>query len=701
MGDTEKSGEEKRPLFKEMDPENYFNRFDMKKLFKGIRRHIFLIIVSALGFSAIGGAVTYKFLTTYKAEAIVLFQDEGTKKIAGGYNLTRLSLATALDMIKIPHHLQAVRSILGLDLTPDALGGMTSVPTPKADSNLIRIVATSDNPNLAIDIANTLARLAVKSGQEFTQQQLLQSLESFNAQLEEAKKELALQNIEIENFKRSHQYFEMDAEYSHLLEQITELRQAEREATLVYNSILVEYENLRRQVATMPEQVAVSLEAQGSPMINRILSLQAALAEARSRFSKTNPKVVRLEEELKALTGKGEGFGGEQLYEKNSKKEDLEVELIRLQGKVRSAQKRKQELAYQMEEIEKELENLPAEQVAFAKILNAKELTDERIKNLTRSIEQTQLMLNVPKGSLEMYQLAERAKPVRESTTVKLLPFVSLIFGVGLGVCFAMFLEMFDSRLLTQKQTEIYYTLPCLAVIPYLGKLTPENLEEKSLYFIRNLAERLGREAPEFRVDFLNKKLGGKSLAVLSSASDEGKSFLAYQLADYYMKLKQKVALLEFDCRENGFSKPPASEKGALEGYLKGKATMDQAIRSVRGGPDILQVRSNEPMMKELIKSDKMGQLWEQLQKKYDLIILDIPGIAEEDYSVNAADIADASLFVAGAKVSNKKRIDRALIDLETFGVRPCGIVLNSIPPLYVDDPRITKELKRTKKKTK
>jgi len=681
-------------IFKTVEPEYFFEKYDTKKLAAGIKRHIRFVLFSAFAFGLMAASFTYRSLTNYKAEAVLIFQKEGSRTIGDdGFTLTSISLPTALDIIRLPAHYQAVKSILGLELSPAALQGMTDVPTPRNDSNLIRIVASADNPNLAIDIANTLARLAAKSSQEFTQKQLLQGLDSYTSQLEEAQQRLSFENQQIENFKKANRYFEMDATYSGLLDEVSLARSKLEDASLDYNSLLVEYENLRRQAAGLPEQIAISIESKGSPMQTRILSLQAALAEARSKYADTNPKVKKLEDELQMLLGQGIK-GGEKLYERNTLKDSLQVELMRMQGQVRAAQKKKQDIANRVRLLENQLETVPEEQMTLARLLQQKDITESRIKNLNAAIEQTKMMINVPKGSLELYQMADQAKPLRESTTIKILPLIGLIFGFGLGVVSAVGFEMRDPRICTAKQVDIHYTLPALTQIPFIDQLTAENERDELLFYVRDLTEHLGLVTPDFRPELPSQKEAAV-LTLLSSIDGEGKSTFARQLADYYARFNKKVMLLKFDYRKQNDKDEFPKGFIPLENFLKGEGKEAKTI--IKGAYDSMQVQEFEPMMKELIKGEVMRTLWNKLKKNYDVILIDPPGILEDDYAINLASLADCCLFLVNAGLIPKKLIDQSLELLGEFGVVPYGIILNKIPHLYIYDERVRLEMWRTK----
>jgi uncharacterized protein involved in exopolysaccharide biosynthesis len=410
-------------------------------------RYLFVISVTIVLSVGLGAYASWYLLTHYKAEAVVLFHEEPPKTIPGGIIVNNLSVATALDLIALQSHFQAVKSMLGLELSVSELESMVEIPLPRPNSTLIRIISKSDNPNLSIEIANTLARIAVKSSRAFNHRQLEEQMDNFKKQLEEANRQLITSLREIEEFKKSHQYFEMTADYASLINQITLMRSQAQNADLNYKSLLVEYQNLKRKTDPLPaefERGNMPVSPRVDPYQSRIVALQESLAEARARYADANPKIKMLEEELSSLLKEKEAVKIEEvkpLYERNSNKDKLNMELMRLESKVRSAQKVKQELVQAQERLEKELENLPSDQMAFAKLLKLQQTTEERVSFLTKAVESIQLMQNVPKGGLELYQLAQTAKPLRDAWWVHLLPYFGLLMGLFIGTGAALLLE--------------------------------------------------------------------------------------------------------------------------------------------------------------------------------------------------------------------------------------------------------------------
>ena len=662
--------------------EDEAKKFDIQKIIHGLNRHLGLIVLSTLLCGALGAWAAWYYTHNYRAEAVVVYQEDLPKTIPGGIALTNLSLATAVDLITLPTNFQAVKAVLGLDMSAKEIENSVQVPTPKLNSHLIRVITKSDNPHLAADISNTLAKIAVKNSQDFQQRQLQAQLDNFKEQLNQALQRMAVEQKEIEEFKTKHQYFEMTADYTTLLSELVTLRSKLQTASLNYNSLLVEYENLKSEQGKLD----YGLDARNTyvdPLQTRINSLESSLAEARSKYAPANPKIKIMEEELKTLLEKAK--------QSSEKGDRLSPDMVKLQGKVRSSQKVKQDLTMAVAKLEKDLETLPSEQGAFSKLLQNNKITQDEVQFLHQSIDTIQLMINVPKGNLELYQLADKPKPLKDSLIIPLLPLLGLGLGLLVGLISAAGMELKDPHLWTRKQIELLYTIPALAQIPILHNLTKENSFDKLLFFVRVVAEKLDRLAALLPFKDNNKHW---ILTIASPKAGDGKSLLARELALYYQRIGKKVLLLEIDPYPAPFSEktPPVS----LGDFFESQGDWRSLVS--HGNLDTIKGWSDDPYMKEIVKSEAMRNFIEDLRKAYDLVIIDAPGLIDEHYTANLAALSDLCLFVIGSPNSTKDLVNESLLELEHAGVVPCGIVLNKVLPVYIDDTRIKKALNRIEK---
>lgn len=679
------------PLFKHPQSENFHDHYDLRKILSGLSRHTWLIVLLTLSFAAVGAWGTYYFKTHFKTEAILVFQDDETRELPGGIPFNKVTLATALDMIKLPANLQALKNTLELENTIPQLDKMIDVPPPRINSNLIRLIAKADQPQQAIDVANTLAKIAVQSGQEYYGNQLKSALYSYQNQLGITQQNFTKQMQEIEDFKREYQYLDMDENNRFFVSRLVEARKQMQDSNLRYNGLLVEFEHLNSQSQKFASQTQnPSNSMQQTNLRARINALENALVEARLKYAKDNPKIRVLEKELVQLNEELIPLPQEEVAMVSpNMREKLELERMHLQGKVRSAQKVKQEVAIQAAKLDQELDRLPAAQITMNKLLKNKRFLEEQIHFLSNAVDNIQLLLKSPRGTVMVYRLSEKATQVKENWWIDFLPLIGGLFGFGVGLAFAFGLELKDPRLCTTRQVEQSYFFPCFGVMPRLVSLK-YNAASATLFYIRELSEQIERI---YRQRSLNPdKI---TLTLTSAVRREGKSLIAYFLAWYYQSLGKKVLLIDAGSKHNPFLPQGGQIQPSLAGCIEQNYPVQEAI--FHGQIDFVCLGFRDGHMKEKVKSARFKQGYQALKDAYDVIILDSPGVLEEEDAPNLATYSDLTLFVVNSTTTKKEVIDTALTALSQRDIRPSGMILNRVNTTYIRDPRIKTEISKNR----
>ncbi len=670
-------------IFKYEENDNFQLAYDLTKIFRGVQRHLWLVLIAMVLFASFASFLTYKSLYTYSTTSYLLYQKED--KLPGDMGgvafLPQIQYTTVMEVVKLGKNLEAVKTTLGLDIDLKTLNKMIQVPFSSNKSELLHISVRGKNPNLIVDIANALAKITVKNNKEFTQKHLVKAIENFEEKLDSLRQLLAYQIQEIENFKRSNQYFDMDPTHVTFLTQVEHSRTEYDKANIHQKSLLIEYENLKRETESLPDYIPINFESRQNPLQTRIMNLETALAGAMSKYTEDNPKVIRLEEELEKLylhkqrSATGESKSNH--VEKNTFKDKLNIELMHMQGKVRSTQMIKEMASNKVALLEKQLEKIPSRQMAFMKLIQKQYFTEQNLQNLLKTKDFLQLKKEVPEGNIVIYQLALEAKPLNDAWWVYILPIIGIFIGFLSGCLGALLIEVFDPKLRTAKQVENIYNVPCIKSIPEIKQLTKANAEKKLSYYIRKV------------VDFLDKEVARKDVAkpiiisLLGTHKGEGKSLFAYCLAKYYHQLGEKTQLIDFDSQHNEFL---GNAEFGLDNFLAGQANLNQVIQP--NNPDHIKLQRRVESLKEMFKTKKLDSFWEELKAKYSYIIIEAPGLADEEYANNLAEISDINILVVNSDKISKYKIDETLLELSRANIVPDGLLLNRVHPVYNEEKK-------------
>lgn len=182
-------------------------------------------------------------------------------------------------------------------------------------------------------------------------------------------------------------------------------------------------------------------------------------------------------------------------------------------------------------------------------------------------------------------------------------------------------------------------------------------------------------------VRFALRNSGCKRLCMTSAMASEGKSITMLNLAISVAMDGQKVLLIDADLRRPSQARM-LMEKATpgLSNVLAGMVTPEEAIRpELYPNLDVLFSGDVPPNPSELLGSDRMRELIEEMSEKYDYILVDTPPVILVSDAAIVANLLDGVLLLVRQGKSKKDELKRAIANLELAGITPMGIVLNGV----------------------
>ena len=201
-------------------------------------------------------------------------------------------------------------------------------------------------------------------------------------------------------------------------------------------------------------------------------------------------------------------------------------------------------------------------------------------------------------------------------------------------------------------------------------------LNKKSSFAVREAYKSL-----RTNVRFFLRDKGCKRISITSAVAGEGKSITLLNLAISVAEDGNKVLLIDGDLRRPALGRllvEPASP--GLSNVLAGITTPQEAIRTeLYPNLDVLFSGDIPPNPSELLGRDKMGELIEEMSKKYDYILVDTPPVNVVSDASIVANLLDGVLLLVRQGRTRKDAIKRAVSNLELTGIKPLGFVLNGV----------------------
>jgi len=225
-----------------------------------------------------------------------------------------------------------------------------------------------------------------------------------------------------------------------------------------------------------------------------------------------------------------------------------------------------------------------------------------------------------------------------------------------------------------------YSEVPVAGVIPISKETNKINrfvVENKANSVITESFRTL-RSNLEFMHQISNEK---KIIAITSTISGEGKTFIAINLGGVFSLSGKRVILIDLDLRKPKvhLTFKSTNEKG-LSTILIGKDRyQDCIIETEFDNFNIITSGPPPPNPAELANSDNFDLLLEQLKTEYDVIIIDTPPIGIVSDAIFSFKRADLPIYVTRANYSKRNFINNINYIREHKNIKNISIVLNAV----------------------
>jgi capsular exopolysaccharide synthesis family protein len=171
-----------------------------------------------------------------------------------------------------------------------------------------------------------------------------------------------------------------------------------------------------------------------------------------------------------------------------------------------------------------------------------------------------------------------------------------------------------------------------------------------------------------------------KTIAVTSALKHEGKSSVAFRLAQSMAGLEKKTLYLDCDIRNSAtLSRYHVEQKvvGLSEFLCRQAAIQDVLYRTDDEHMDVLFTGAVAPNPSELFSGEIFEKLLRFLRMKYDYVIVDTPPVNPVIDGVLIAKQCDGTVLVVNSGNSERAQVIRARQQLEYAGIKMLGAVLN------------------------
>jgi capsular exopolysaccharide synthesis family protein len=262
---------------------------------------------------------------------------------------------------------------------------------------------------------------------------------------------------------------------------------------------------------------------------------------------------------------------------------------------------------------------------------------------------------------------------------------IGLIGGLLLGIVFGYVIEMLDQAIRTQDDVEKKLDLPFLGMIP----LSSQKLDGAS--YLTLLADEASLTSESFRnlrtmVDLAGVGSKAKRLLVTSGVQEEGKSFVASNLAVAFAQNGESVLMIDGDLRRPKVHKNfcLSSERGLGEFLAKGdkvEELKDLIQKTDVPGLNVLVCGPRPPNPSELLNTPRLSAVLAWAEQNYDRVIVDCTPMFPINDTLLWGRHIKSAVFVAWYGKTRFPLTHKACERLKAAGVNIMGLTINAARP--------------------
>ena len=181
-------------------------------------------------------------------------------------------------------------------------------------------------------------------------------------------------------------------------------------------------------------------------------------------------------------------------------------------------------------------------------------------------------------------------------------------------------------------------------------------------------------------IEYSNVDQNTKTILVTSSDKNEGKTTTVSNLAVSFANLNKKVLLIDCDLRNASIHKMfKINNIYGLTDILAKDRAVDKCIQETElENLYVLTAGATPPNPAEILSSEKMKNLIEDLKNIYDYIFIDTPPIGLVTDAGVLSSFTDGVVLVVKSESVEKKYLEETKKKLDAVDARILGAILNS-----------------------
>ncbi|MFH2124027.1 MAG: polysaccharide biosynthesis tyrosine autokinase [Pseudomonadota bacterium] len=543
-------------------------------------------------------------------------------------------------------------------------GNLSIMPVP--NTKTVYILYSDKNPAIAKSIADAVVKAYIDETLEIKLSSSNYTLKWMTAKAEEESKKLEGSELNLQKYMRDNDLVTVEdklavypqklAEFS---SQLSKAQTEQKEFEALYTQIKnlgQDYQNIETISIFSDNKILQGLR-------EKIYLAEQNIKDLSKKFGYKHPLMINAKAEKEMLL-KEKRFEIDRIIEATKNSYNL-------------AKSKETNLTQLLSDTKQEMLNVNERFTQYSIMKREADMSRVLYDSLTSSIKQVNVtdqaqdikIWVVKKANLPLF--ADKPRKKRNLA-------LGLILGLFGGIGLAFFIEYLDNTVKNSKDIEQRFGLTVLGSI--------EALRDKNSKIETSIRDTpLSPLAEGYRMIRTSLLLSTpdhppRTLLLTSMVPQEGKTSTTFNLAMILAQNEKKVLIIDCDMRRprmhSLFTVPNSS---GLSNYLAGNIEQNM-LRQVEGnGLTLIPAGPPPPNPAELLNSNRMKLLLNEMSKNFDFILLDSPPLLRVTDSLTLGKLVDGTLLVTRSGKTSYDMLESGLSKIRGMKITLLGAIVNGI----------------------
>jgi polysaccharide biosynthesis transport protein len=623
-----------------------------------------------------------------------------TSAMESGADKSSLDYESQIEVLKSPELMKEIVKDLQVSYPEVDYGSlMSSLGIARlGETKIIEIRYQNENPEKIKVVLDKIADTYLKYSLEKRQTKLRQGVQFVNREMPSVKNQVNKLQKELQNFRQKYQFFDPTSQSEQVSKQIQTLKEQQLD--------------IDRQLATARANFNILKGKEGAlailkdaPVYQQLIvqqrQLETQIAYELTRFQEDSPSIQSLREKRENLLPLIQQEANQVLNSRFAEA-TIQIQTLEVQN---------QELAKAEQELNQLINQLPSLARRYTELQQNLQISTETLNRFLLTRQTLQVEAAQTELPWELIRASVKPQfPISPNISRSLT--LGLVASSFLGIGAALIFEKLDNTYHSAETFRDKVKLPFLGTIPFDKDIqnTQSNSKEEASQpekqaLLRKEVSKLPRSAKKHKsksksyhyytqgqflesiwilytnIQLLASDRPIRSLVISSAEPGDGKSLVAYHLAEIAATMGQRVLLVDADMRRPQIhNRIGLNNLWGLSSLISTNIEVDQVIQQAPSASNLSIVTSGPlaPDPAKLLSSEKMKKIMTNFYNDFDLVIYDAPPLLGLADATLLAAQTDGLIFLARLHKTNRSAVKEALSRLKGSQINILGVLVNA-----------------------